>query len=92
VPLPQAGDSNPQSADELALATGPMRIAAAHHLDEPSVGIDAARLVAALVNALPEKHGIDDDNSGLWPSTITSGLANSVDPAAISGARTAYDR
>lgn len=92
VPLPQAGDSNPQSADELALATGPMRIAAAHYLDQPSAGTDAARLVAALVNALPEKHGIDDDNSGLWPGTITAGLANSVDPAAISGARTAYDR
>jgi hypothetical protein len=91
-PLPQAGDSNPQSADELALAVGPMRIAAARYLDHPSVGTDAARLVAALVNALPEQHGIDDDNSGLWPSTITDGLANSVDPAAISGARKAYDR
>ena len=91
-PLPQAGDSNPQSADELALAIGPMRIAAAHYLDQPSVGTDAARLVAALVNALPEQHGIADDNSGLWPSTITDGLASSVDPAAISGARKAYDR
>ena len=92
VPLPQAGDSNPQSADELALATGPLRIAAARYLDQPSVGTDAARLVAALVNALPEQHGIDDDNSGLWPNTITSGVATSVDPAAISGARNAYDR
>jgi hypothetical protein len=92
VPLPQAGDGNPQSADELALATGPMRIAAAHYLDQPSVGTDAARLVAALVNALPEQHGVDDDNSALWPSTITADLANSVDPAAIPGGRNAYDR
>jgi hypothetical protein len=92
VPLPQVGDSNPQGADELALATGPLRIAAAHYLDQPSVGTDAARLVAALVNALPEQHGIDDDNSALWSSTITDGLTNAVDPAAISGARNAYDR
>lgn len=91
-PLAQAGDGNPQSADELALATGPLRIAAARYLDQPSVGTDAARLVAALVNALPERHGIDDDNSGLWASTITADLAKSVEPAAMSGARTAYDR
>jgi hypothetical protein len=91
VPLPQAGDGNPQSADELALATGPMRIAAAHYLDQPSVGTDAARLVAALVNALPEQHGIADDNSELWPHTITADVAGAVDPAALSGARRAYD-
>lgn len=91
VPLPQAGDGNPQSADEIALATGPMRIAAAHYLDRPSVGTDAARLVAALVNALPEQHTIDADNSGLWQNTITDGLAGAVDPAAVSGARHAYE-
>jgi len=92
VPLPQAGDSNPQGVDELALAVGPMRIAAGHYLDRPSVGTDAARLVAALVNGLPEQHGIDDDNSALWPSTITSDVVRSVDPAAVAGARNAYDR
>jgi hypothetical protein len=91
VPRPQAGDSNPQSTDEIALATGPMRIAAAHYLDRPSVGTDAARLVAALVNALPEQHTIEDDNSGLWQNTIADGLAGTVDPAAVSGARHAYE-
>jgi hypothetical protein len=90
VPLAQAGDGNPQSADEIALATGPMRIAAAHYLDRPSVGTDAARLVAALVNALPEQHTIEDDNSGLWQTTITDGVAGSVSPAALSSARHAY--
>ncbi len=92
VPLPQPGDGNPQSADELALATGPMRIAAAHYLDRPSVGADAARLVAALVNALPEQHTIDADYTGLWQRTITDGLAGAVAPAAVASARGAYDR
>lgn len=91
-PLPQAGDSNPQSAEELALAVGPMRIAAGHYLDQPSVGTDAARLVAALVNALPEQHGIADDHSGLWSSTITADVAGAAEPAALAGARDAYDR
>src|SRR5262249_14673651 len=92
VPVPHAGDGNRQSADELALAIGPMRIAAAHYLDQPSVDADAARLVAALVNALPEQHGIADDNSGVWSSTVTAGVAATIDPAALAGARSAYDR
>jgi hypothetical protein len=91
VPRPLAGDGDPQSADEIALATGPMRIAAAHYLDRPSVGTDAARLVAALVNALPEQHTIADDNGALWQNTITDGLTGAVDPAAISSARHAYE-
>lgn len=91
VPRPLAGDGNPQSADEIALATGPMRIAAAHYLDQPSVGTDAARLVAALVNALPEQHTIEDDNRALWQDTITDGLAGAVDPAAVASARHAYE-
>jgi len=91
VPVAQAGDANPQGADEIALATGPMRIAAAHYLDRPSVGTDAARLVAALVNALPEQHTIEDDNSGLWQATITGGTAAAVSPAAVSTARHAYE-
>jgi len=91
VPLPQADDTSPQSDDEIALATGPMRIAAARYLDQPSVGPDAARLVAAMVNALPELHAIDDDNSGLWQNTITDDVAAAVGPAAVSSARHAYE-
>jgi len=91
VPLPQADDTSPQSDDEIALATGPMRIAAARYLDQPSVGPDAARLVAALVNALPELHAINDDNSSLWQNTITDDVAAAVDPAAVSSARHAYE-
>jgi len=91
VPRPLAGDGDPQSADEIALATGPMRVAAAHYLDRPAVGTDAARLVAALVNALPEQHTIADDNGALWQNTITDGLTGAVDPAAISSARHAYE-
>lgn len=92
VPTPQAGDMDPQDADEIALATGPMRLAAARYLDQPAVSIDAARLVAALVNALPEKRTIHDDYSGLWQSAITTEMTRGLNPAAQSFARTAYDR
>ena len=92
VPTPQAGDTDPQGADEIALATGPMRIAAARYLDRSTVRIDAARLVATLVNALPEKRTIHDDHSGIWPNVITENMTQGLDPAALSSARTAYDR
>lgn len=92
VPTPRAGDADPQSADEIALATGPMRIAAAHYLDRPSTGIDAARLVTALVGALPERRTIHDDYSAVWQTTITAELTDGLDPAALSSAHSAYDR
>lgn len=92
VPAPRAGDANPQGADEIALATGPMRLAAARYLDQPSPSIDAARLLSALVGALPERRTIRDDYGGVWPDTITPALTDGLDPAALSSARSAYDR
>jgi hypothetical protein len=92
VPTPQAGDTDPQGADEIALATGPMRIAAARYLDRSTVRIDAARLVATLVNALPEKRTIHDDHSVIWPNVVTENMTRGLDPAALSSARTANDR
>jgi hypothetical protein len=92
VPAPQPGDTDPQSADEIAFATGPMRVAAARYLDQPSAAIDAARLVTALVGALPERRTIHDDYGDVWRHTITAGVTEDLDPAALSSARDAYDR
>ena len=92
VPVPQAGDGNPQSADEIALAVGPLRLAAAPYLDRPTSATDSARLLAALVNAMPEQQRIADDRAGLWQSTITGDLAGALTPDAVTGAREAYDR
>jgi hypothetical protein len=92
VPVPQVGDGNPQSADEIALAAGPLRLAAAPYLDRPASATDSARLLAALVNAMPEQQRIADDRAGLWQSTITDDLAAALTPDAVTGAREAYDR
>jgi hypothetical protein len=92
VPTPRAGDLDPQSADEIALATGPMRIAAARYLDAPAIGVAAARLVTALVSALPERRTIRDDYTAIWQTTITADLTEGLDPAALSAAQRAYDR
>jgi hypothetical protein len=90
VPVPVAGDADPQDADEIALATGAMRTAAARYLDGAAPETDAARFVAALINGLPERHTIRDDNGGLWDRTVAA--VPPLNPAAMPLARAAYDR
>ena len=90
VPSPQLGDQNPQGDDEVALAVGPMRMAAGRYLDQPSVDADAARLVTALLNTLPEQYTIADDYARLWETAITDDVAKSAGPAALSRAQEAY--
>lgn len=91
VPVAAAGDRNPQTADEIALATGPLRIAASRYLDRPSVSADSARLFAALINGLPESRTIHDDhNSGLWERTIGAGLRQQTDPEALRRTERSY--
>ncbi|HXQ39729.1 MAG TPA: hypothetical protein VN821_00580 [Candidatus Udaeobacter sp.] len=53
LPVEQAGDPDPQSPEEIALATGPLRRLAARTLDRSDEDSDAARWVGLLINALP---------------------------------------
>jgi hypothetical protein len=93
VPLAQAGDANPQSAQEISTATGALRIAAGRYLDRPTVQADAARLVMALINGLPESRTIRDDFSGLWQETITEKLTSGMTSgAAVPLAKRVYQR
>lgn len=90
VPVAQFGDTDPQSADEIMTATGALRIAAGRYLDRPTVQADAARLVMALVNAIPERRTIRDRFDGVWDATI--GVAPPVSSDALARARNAFDR
>src|SRR5262249_14792948 len=53
-PIPVAGDPRPQSAEEVALAAGPMRAFATQRLEQGPVAT-AARLTERLINALPPR-------------------------------------
>jgi hypothetical protein len=92
LPVAQAGDKDPQSPDEIALAAGPMRLAAARYLDRPTVEGDAARLVAALMSALPRHATVHDDYARLWETTIGGDRAAHIEPAALARARSVYER
>jgi len=56
LPVEQAGDPDPQTPEEVAVATGPLRHLAARTLDRPSEDTDAARWVGLLINALPPEN------------------------------------
>jgi len=90
VPLARAGDTDPQSPEEIALATGPMRIAAARFLDAPSISADTARLVAALANGLPESRTIHDDYLGTWDRVITESIREKADPQVLERAEDSF--
>ena len=55
VPAPIAGDPNPQTAEEIAYATGPMRRLAEGSFERHGASADAARLSSLLINALPSE-------------------------------------
>jgi hypothetical protein len=79
VPVATAGDPNPQTDDELALATGPMRLAATPMFEAPGTASDAARIATVLINALPASGSESADaRNGLWVAML--------DNPALSGA------
>jgi len=73
VPVASAGDPNPQTEDELALATGPMRLAATPMFESPGTASDAARIATVLINTLPATGSESADaRNGLWVAMLTN--------------------
>ncbi len=74
LPVPEASDPEPQSAEEIDVATGPMRQAADRFFAAYDPPAEAARLANLLINALPEQGRSALDRAGaddrLWQDTI----------------------
>jgi hypothetical protein len=87
LPVEAADDPDPQTAGEIAVATGPLRAAAARLFDQPSPAADAARLATEAINALPPVHsesrlGLDQ----LWADILAAGKATGASDAGIAQA------
>jgi hypothetical protein len=88
-PVAVAGDRAPQSAEELALAAGPLRSIATERLEQGAAA-DAARLTQRLINALPgQDQETAEIRNGLWDVAI--GSAASADPKGLEMARRSYE-
>src|SRR5262249_20724625 len=92
VPVAEANDPDPQTADELALATGPGRKAASASLEKPGEASDAARITNLLINALPED-GQEEAavRDGLWERTVSDATLSGVAPAGTVAAKRIYE-
>ena len=84
LPETKAGDADPQTSEEVALATGANRAAAVKFYDAQNAQSDAMRVTSAMINALPEQGRRPSDTDGsLWGATTVKSLAGKVDPAGL---------
>lgn len=92
VPMPVAGDPDPQTEAEIALATGPLRKLASQHFDTPSTARDAAQVIEAMVSGLPI-HPWDGpkNQSNLWERRVTPELQAAASPEAVVLARSIFE-
>jgi len=67
LPVTKAGDPDPLTAEEIATATGPWRLAAEAAIEGDSEGAVSARIAMRLINALPVAGDIrPDERQSLW--------------------------
>lgn len=91
-PVPVAGDANPQSEAENALALGPQRALGERIVSQSVVESGAVRLTGALVNALPPLGRTSrEGRQALWDE-VAAPRGAAYPRAAVESARALYDR
>jgi hypothetical protein len=93
LPVAEADDANPQTAEEIALASGPMRATADRFFAAGGTEADAARFTNLLLNALPERgRSGADHGADLWNTTVgaTGHEPTGANPAGLALAHRRY--
>jgi len=92
LPRPVAGDPDPQSAEEIALATGPMRRAAEQPFENPGEASDAARLSSLTINLIPEDEPqTAAGRDALWNQVVAlASRSRSLTPGGVEEAQRIY--
>jgi hypothetical protein len=92
IPIAEAGDGNPQSDEEIALATGAYRDAAAYRFEAPGKIGDAARLTNLLINSLPPGERENDaTRNGLWTQIVSADMAEKLTTEGLGKAKELYN-
>ncbi len=92
IPEPVPGDPDPLGPEEIALATGPWRAAAERVFERgaKTPRAEAARLLGALINALPERGRVGAAaRETVWARLAAAGAFEGLRPAAVEAARVA---
>jgi hypothetical protein len=88
VPMAAANDSKPQSADEIAIATGTFRKQGIEFFDRIGETGDAIRLANQMINALPARgRSINDSNGGVLEAAIATDAGQASSSEGIDLAR-----
>lgn len=75
---------DPMALSVIAVVTGPLREVANRLIDHGGPGTVAARIINRLINAIPEKSGVEvDDRDALWTTVI--GDSDAVPNGALGG-------
>ncbi len=92
-PVPQSGDLDPQTPEEIALGVGSLRDAGALAFDRPGRLADATRIVSVLINELPKIGGEETRalRDGLWQSEAANAEIAMATPEGEALARSVYD-
>jgi len=90
VPTAEANDTTPQTADEIAAATGPIRAAAEPFFDASGESPDAIRMTSAMINALPAQGRNPADGDGRLLAAASTGQGAVADPSGIALARSIH--
>jgi len=91
VPVPVAGDPDPQTEQEIALATGPMRAAAERTFEAEGAAADAARLTTLLINTMPARgRETAEQRETLFDRMAALPQASALSPAGVQTARGLY--
>jgi hypothetical protein len=92
LPEETAGDPDPQSPAEIALATGAYRSKAAEFFDASSEQADAIRVTNVMINTLPDQGRSKTDTDGyLLAEAFDGGIGDAIDPAALERAIAIHD-
>lgn len=86
VPKAYAGDPHPQSADEIATATGPMRDLASGTFDRPGEEADAARLVELVINRAAAQSDAAPALANLWGDVVVQASRSGISKAGVEAA------
>ena len=91
LPVPVAGDPDPQTEEEIALAVGPLRSVAERLFEAPGVSADAARLTTRLINGLPARgRETVEMRDGLFDEIAALPASGSLSPEGVERAHALY--
>ncbi len=91
LPVPVAGDGNPQTAADIAFATGVQRRIAERSFETPGEASDAAKLAALVINSLPPvEPKADASRRAVWEKALMLAAGSPLDPQGIAEAAGMY--